>query len=81
MTEALIAFAAMLALAFARLPIAFAMGLVGFAGFALKTGAPAALAMVGAVAYETGLSYQLSIVPLFLLLGNLVSSGGFASVV
>jgi len=78
MTEALIAFAAMLALAFARLPIAFAMGLVGFAGFALKTSAPAALAMVGAVAYETGLSYQLSIVPLFVLMGNLVTRAGLS---
>ncbi|MCK6434926.1 MAG: TRAP transporter large permease, partial [Aquabacterium sp.] len=78
MTEALIAFAAMLVLAFARLPIAFAMGLVGFAGFALKTSAPAALAMVGAVAYETGLSYQLSIVPLFVLMGNLVTRAGLS---
>ena len=78
MTEALIAFAAMLALAFARLPIAFAMGLVGFAGFALKTSVPAALAMAGAVTYETGLSYALSIVPLFVLMGNLVTRAGLS---
>ena len=78
MTEALLAFAAMLALSFARLPIAFAMGLVGFAGFALKTSAPAALAMVGAVTYETGLSYALSIVPLFVLMGNLVTRAGLS---
>ena len=53
------AFAAMLLLAFLRVPIAFAMGLVGFAGFALKINASASLAMVGAVTYETGLSYAL----------------------
>ena len=78
MTEALIAFAAMLLLAFARLPIAFAMGLVGFAGFALKTNVPAALAMTGALTYETGLSYALSIVPLFVLMGNLVTRAGLS---
>jgi tripartite ATP-independent transporter DctM subunit len=78
MTEALLAFGAMLLLAFARLPIAFAMGLVGFAGFALKTGVPAALAMTGAVTYETGLSYALSIVPLFVLMGNLVTRAGLS---
>ena len=78
MNEALIAFAAMLLLAFARLPIAFAMGLVGFAGFAYKTSVPAALAMTGAVTYETGLSYALSIVPLFVLMGNLVTRAGLS---
>lgn len=78
MNEALIAFGAMLLLAFARLPIAFAMGLVGFAGFAFKTGLPAALAMTGAVTYETGLSYALSIVPLFVLMGNLVTHAGLS---
>jgi tripartite ATP-independent transporter DctM subunit len=78
MNEALLAFGAMLLLAFARLPIAFAMGLVGFAGFALKTSAPAALAMTGALTYETGLSYALSIVPLFVLMGNLVTRAGLS---
>lgn len=78
MNEALLAFGAMLLLAFARLPIAFAMGLVGFAGFAFKTSAAAALAMTGAVTYETGLSYALSIVPLFVLMGNLVTRAGLS---
>lgn len=78
MTEALLAFCAMLLLAFSRLPIAFAMGLVGFAGFAFKVSVPAALSMVGAVTYETGLSYALSIVPLFVLMGNLVTRAGLS---
>jgi len=78
MNEALMAFAAMLLLAFMRVPIAFAMGLVGFAGFALKINATASLAMVGAVTYETGLSYALSVVPLFVLMGNLVTRAGLS---
>jgi tripartite ATP-independent transporter DctM subunit len=78
MTEALIGFAVMLVLALARMPIAFAMGLVGVAGFAIKISWPAAFAMVGSVTYETGLSYGLSIIPLFILMGNLVTRAGLS---
>ena len=45
MSYALLAFAAMLALTFLRLPIAFAMGLVGVVGTALMKGWAPALAM------------------------------------
>jgi tripartite ATP-independent transporter DctM subunit len=34
--------------------------------------------MVGAVAFETGMSYTLSIVPLFILMGNLVTRAGLS---
>jgi len=78
MTEALVAFGAMLALALLRLPIAFAMGLVGFLGFAWMVNLHAAFAMAGAITYETGLSYSLSIVPLFILMGNLVTRAGLS---
>ncbi|HRP76057.1 MAG TPA: TRAP transporter large permease [Rhodocyclaceae bacterium] len=78
MTEALIGFAAMLALALARMPIAFAMGLVGVVGFAWKVSWPAAFALAGSVTYETGLSYGLSIIPLFILMGNLVTRAGLS---
>ena len=78
MTEALFAFGAMLLLAFLRLPIAFAMGLVGFVAFAMKTSIPASMAMVGAITYETGLSYALTILPLFVLMGNLVTRAGLS---
>ena len=78
MIEALVAFGAMLALALMRLPIAFAMGLVGFVGFAHLVNLHAAFAMAGAITYETGLSYSLSIVPLFILMGNLVTRAGLS---
>ncbi len=55
-----------------RLPLAFAMGLVGFLGFAYKVNINAAAAMIGATTYETGLSYSLSVIPLFILMGNFV---------
>jgi len=78
MTEALTGFALMLVLTFLRLPIAFAMGLVGFLGFAWMVNAQAALSMVGSVAFETGMNYTLSIVPLFILMGNLVTRAGLS---
>ncbi len=78
MTASLVAFVAMLGLVFLRLPIAFAMGLVGFAGFALFRGLPAAFGMVGNVTYETGIAYSLSVVPLFVLMGNFVTRAGLS---
>ncbi|KAB2936123.1 MAG: TRAP transporter large permease [Rhodocyclaceae bacterium] len=79
MQEALIAFAVMLGLTFLRLPIAFSMALVGFCGFAYLVSFNAALSMVGSVAFETGMSYTLSIVPLFILMGNLVTRAGLSA--
>lgn len=72
MIETLVGFAAFLALALLRVPLALAMGLVGFLGFAHLVNWNAALAMSGQVAYETGLSYTLSVIPLFILMGNFI---------
>jgi len=77
-TEALLAFAAMLALTFLRVPIAFAMGLVGIGGTALMKGWAPAMAMATQVTYETGFSYLFSVVPLFILMGTFVSRAGMA---
>lgn len=73
MLEALIGFAAFLALAFLRVPMAFAMGIVGFVGVAYKLNFNVAAAMIAQVTYETGLSYSLSVIPLFILMGNFVA--------
>jgi tripartite ATP-independent transporter DctM subunit len=70
--EALVGFAAFLALAFLRVPMAFAMGIVGFVGFAYKVNLNAAAAMIGQTTYETGMNYTLSVIPLFILMGSFV---------
>ena len=72
MTETLIGFAAFLLLAFLRVPMAFAMGIVGFVGVAYKLNFNVAAAMIAQVTYETGMSYTLSVIPLFILMGNFV---------
>jgi len=76
--EALLGLGAMMLLALAGLPIAFAMGLVGFFGLAIVRGWNPALASAGTLMYETGFSYTLSVVPLFILMGNFVSRAGLS---
>ncbi|TFL11290.1 TRAP transporter large permease [Pusillimonas caeni] len=73
MTEALIGFAAMLALIFLRVPVAFSMALVGFIGVGLMRNWPSAYAMTGAVVRESGFQYLLSVLPLFILMGNFIT--------
>jgi len=77
-SDALLAFAAMLALTFLRVPIAFAMGTVGIGGIVLMKGWAPAMAMATQVTYETGFSYLFSVVPLFILMGTFVTRAGMA---
>ncbi len=72
MLEALVGLGAFLALAFLRVPMAFAMGIVGFCGVWWKLSFNAASAMIAQITYETGISYTLSVIPLFILMGNFV---------
>lgn len=78
MTLSLIALAILLLLVFSRVPIAFAMALVGGVGFAMLRGWGPAGAMVGNAVFETGLSYSLSVVPLFIFMGNVLAGSGIA---
>ena len=78
MTDALLGLLAMFALTVIRVPIAFAMGIVGFFGLALLRGWNPAMASAGTLMYETGFSYTLSVVPLFILMGNFVSRAGLS---
>ena len=80
MTETLIGLAAMMLLAFLRLPIALSMGLVGVIGYAYMRdwSFTAALAAAQTKIYETGRNYTLSVVPLFILMGNFVTRAGMS---
>ncbi len=78
MIEALIGFAAIFGLALLRVPLAFAMGLVGVVGIGLTRGWQPALASTAQVVYETGFAYTLSVIPLFILMGNFVARAGLA---
>jgi len=80
MIEGLLGLAAMLALAFLRLPIAFAMGVVGIIGYAYMRdwNFTIAFAVAQTKIYETGRNYTLSVVPLFILMGNFVTRAGMS---
>ncbi len=78
MIEALLGFAAVFALALLRVPLAFAMGFVGFVGLGLLRGWGPTAASAAQVVYDTGFAYTLSVVPLFILMGNFVARAGLA---
>ena len=78
MLEFGIGMAAMLALMFARIPIAWSMGIVGFAGLAILRGWNPALASTAISVQETGFSYQFATVPLFIMMGNFMVRSGVA---
>jgi tripartite ATP-independent transporter DctM subunit len=78
MTAALLGLAAMLVLAFLRMPVAFAMAIPGFIGLGLIRGWPAAMSSTASVIYDAGFQYTLSVIPLFILMGNFVARAGMA---
>ena len=77
MIEGLLGFAAMFALMALRVPIAVAMGIVGFVGFAFMRSWPAAMSSAAGEFTDVG-AYTLSVVPLFVLMGNFVTRAGMS---
>lgn len=78
MIEAAIGFGAVLVLVLLRMPLAFAMGLVGMVGYMHETSFRGALSMVSRLIIDTSQDYGLSVVPLFILMGLFVNKGGIA---
>ena len=78
MLASLIGLGTVLLLVFLRMPIAIAMGIVGFVGYAQIRGFRASISMVGRLIIDTAQDYGLSVVPLFILMGLFVSKGGLS---
>ncbi len=78
MIEASIGFAAVFLMAALRIPLAVCMVTVGMGGLALMRGWQPALASTSQVIFETGFAYVLSVIPLFVLMGNFVARAGMA---
>src|SRR2546425_570742 len=78
--EALSGLLAMMVLAFLRIPIALSMGIVGIVGYAYMRDWNWAVAFATAQTkiYETGRNYTLSVIPLFILMGNFVTRAGMS---
>ena len=78
MVESLIGLGAVLVLVLLRMPIAIAMGIVGFIGFMQIRGFRASISMVGRLIIDAAQDYGLSVVPLFILMGLFVNKGGLS---
>ncbi|MDO9507033.1 TRAP transporter large permease [Hydrogenophaga sp.] len=78
MIEALLGFMAVFFMAFLRIPLAVAMAIAGMVGMGLMRGWQPAFASTSQVIFETGFHYVLSVIPLFVLMGNLVARAGMA---
>ena len=80
MTEGVLGLVLMMALAFFRVPIALSMGIVGIVGYAYMRdwNWTVAFAIAQTKIYETGRNYTLSVVPLFILMGNFVTRAGMS---
>ena len=62
----------------AGMPIAFSMGLVGFAGYCYVVGVDAGFSQLESVPYGVGSDYILSVLPLFLLMGQFAFYSGLS---
>ncbi|BBB29712.1 TRAP transporter large permease [Neptunomonas japonica] len=89
METALIGFAILLLLiVVVRIPIAFSMGIVGFFGFAAVQGLnfdnftdfnwTPSISMAAKRIVDTAQEYSLSVIPLFILMGNFVTKSGLS---
>ena len=66
----------LLSLFFLGTPVGFAMGVVGFVGFAYVVSPAAALNMVGSVMWSTFSKYGLTVIPLFIFMGQIAFYSG-----
>lgn len=74
----IIGIAVLLVLLFSGLSIGVAMGLVGFVGFASLVGFGPALGIIKQVPYSTFANYDLSVIPLFILMGSFAFAAGMS---
>ncbi|MFD0916074.1 TRAP transporter large permease [Pseudahrensia aquimaris] len=73
-----VAFLGLFVLLILTVPIGFAMGLVGLVGMAAIIGWGPALSLFGTTVYENTVTYSLSIIPLFVLMGSVASRCGLS---
>ena len=81
MSETLIGFLGILALFFllvARMPVGMALLAVGFGGIWVIDGQRVAVATLSSETYSSITAYSLSIIPLFVLMGNMAGAAGYS---
>jgi C4-dicarboxylate transporter DctM subunit len=77
-TVGIAGFLVMVAMIFLRVPVAIALGLVGAIGYAVLNGWTQALLVLGRAPFTFASAYDLSVVPLFVLMGSIARHSGMA---
>ena len=72
MIPALTGFAVLILLCFFGFRVGFATMLVGIVGFAYLRGFPAAMSLMGQQVMENAMNYNLTVIPLFILMGTFI---------
>jgi tripartite ATP-independent transporter DctM subunit len=76
---ALLGFVAMFGLMAIRVPIGIAMGIAGVGGFALLSGTTPAMNLLANVPLSVLTDYNLSVIPMFILMGAFASQAGMST--
>ena len=76
---ALLGFVGMFALMAIRVPIGIAMGIAGVGGFALLSGIKPGLNLLANVPLSVVTDYNLSVIPMFILMGAFASHSGMST--
>ena len=77
-TVGLIGVIALVLFLFSRMPVGFVMALVGFLGFAYTVNLNAALSLLARDIFTTFASYDLTVIPLFIFMGQLAFHSGIS---
>ncbi|CAN2046379.1 C4-dicarboxylate transporter, DctM subunit [Candidatus Magnetomoraceae bacterium gMMP-1] len=75
----IIGLVALFFLIFSRMPVGFVMALVGFAGFGYVINFDAALSLIAKDIFDVFGSYNLTVIPLFILMGQISYHAGISS--
>ena len=75
----LIGICVLLVMIFVRVPVGIAMGLVGLLGYASIDGFGRAMRVLGQAPFDISSGYTLSVVPLFILMGDLALRSGMSA--
>ncbi len=78
LTVGYIGMAILFILLFSGMPIGIVMGTIGFAGVVVLGGWSSGLGLLGTVPFRTWSSYDMSVIPLFILMGTLTFYGGIS---
>ncbi len=78
-TVGILGMAALVLLIFTRMPVGFLMAIIGFLGFAAVVSWDAALRLIANDMFSTFSSYNLTVIPLFVLMGQLAFHSGISS--